>query len=89
MPYIKQEDKSKFSMSLDHLYETMQNHGITPGELNYLFTELSKYYIMTKGSSYTHMNDVMGSLEGCKLEFYRRVVAPYEDMKIKENGDIY
>ena len=89
MPYITKDDKSKFSMSLTHLYETMQNHGVTPGEMNYLFTELSKYYLMTKGTSYTHMNDVIGALEGCKLEFYRRVVSGYEDQKIEENGDVY
>ena len=30
----------------------------------------------------------MGVLECCKLEFYRRVAAPYEDIKIEENGDV-
>jgi len=32
---------------------------------------------------------VIGALEACKLEFYRRAVVPYEDKKIKENGDVY
>lgn len=90
MPYIKQENKTKFAMSLMHLYETMCNHNITPGELNYLLTELSKAYIITKGEmNYALANEVIGALEGAKLEFYRRMVAPYEDMKIKENGDVY
>jgi len=31
----------------------------------------------------------MGALEGAKLEFYRRVVVPYEEKKMKENGDVY
>ena len=30
-----------------------------------------------------------GALECAKLEFARRIVAPYEDAKIKENGDVY
>jgi hypothetical protein len=34
-------------------------------------------------------NDVIGALECCKLELYRRMVAPYENTKIKENGDVY
>lgn len=33
--------------------------------------------------------DALGALECCKLEFYRRVAAPYEDSKIKSNGDCY
>lgn len=33
--------------------------------------------------------DVLGTLECVKLEFYRRVVAPYEDKKCAENGDAY
>jgi len=30
----------------------------------------------------------MGVLESCKLEFYRQVVAPYEDFKKKEHGSV-
>ena len=30
-----------------------------------------------------------GALESAKLEFYRRVVAPYEDEKMNLNGDVY
>jgi len=32
--------------------------------------------------------DVLGALECAKLEFYRRLVAVYEDVKIRENGDV-
>ena len=42
-----------------------------------------------KGLNYQTCNDVMGALEGAKAEFYRRVVGPYEDQKIEENGDVY
>jgi len=31
----------------------------------------------------------MGVLECIKQEFYRRAVAPYEDKKKEENGDVY
>lgn len=33
--------------------------------------------------------DVIGTIECVKLEFYRRVVAPYEDKKAEQNGDAY
>lgn len=59
------------------------------GELNYAITKLVDDYIAYKGLSYQHINDVLGVLEGAKLEFYRRVAAPYEDKKIITNGDVY
>jgi len=45
------------------------------------------YY--NQGPSYQTINDIIGALEGAKMEFYRRVVVPYEDKKIKDNGDVY
>lgn len=58
------------------------------GELNYVFTRIAENYLKC-GDSYQKFNDIIGALEGCKLELYRRVVSPYEDTKIKENGDVY
>jgi len=78
MPYIKEGDRSEALLDPR-----------TPGELNYSFTVTAKDYLRLKGLSYTHINDVLGALEGAKLEFYRRVVVPYEEGKIKENGDVY
>jgi hypothetical protein len=59
------------------------------GELNYAVTNLVLGYIAQHGKNYQHINDVIGALEGAKLEFYRRLVGPYEDTKIAENGDVY
>lgn len=81
MPYIKQERRKELvagSLPIE-----------TPGELNFKFTSDINYYIVNKGLSYQTINDIVGALEGAKLEFYRRVAAPYEDTKIKENGDVY
>lgn len=83
MPYIKQEDRKRVTpIYVEGRYPT------TPGELNYIITELVwEYY--HKGANYQAINDILGALEGAKLEFYRRVAAPYEDGKIEENGDVY
>jgi hypothetical protein len=84
MPYIKQKDREKF----DYPLNTLNQIGIdSPGELNYLITKLLCLY-MIKGKNYQHINDVLGALEGAKLEFYRRVAVDYEEKKIKENGDV-
>jgi hypothetical protein len=80
MPYIKTSDR------LDLMIGRPPQ---TAGELNYQITLLLKKYLVDNGLSYSKINDVMGALEGAKLEFYRRVAAPYEDKKIIENGDVY
>lgn len=81
MPYIKHTDRFQL------IYQ--EREADTPGELNFMITRLLSHYLDSKGKSYQTINDVMGALEGAKLEFYRRVAAPYEDTKIKENGDVY
>lgn len=62
----------------------------TVGDLNYLITKLCLYYLeeYTEGN-YADFNSIIGVLECAKLEMYRRMVAPYEDNKIEENGDVY
>lgn len=61
----------------------------TPGELNYMITQLLLKYLGTQGMSYQTINDILGAVEGAKMEFYRRIAVPYEDTKIEENGDVY
>lgn len=63
----------------------------TPGELNYLLTLAVQRYIETSedGLCYTTINDAIGALECCKQELYRRVATPYEEIKIKANGDVF
>ena len=60
----------------------------TAGELNYAITRLVQLYLGAR-PNYQRFNDALGALEGCKLELYRRKVAPYEEEKIKVNGDVY
>jgi hypothetical protein len=70
--------------------EEVVNYGaITPGELNFGITSVIKGYLDRQELSYTTINDILGALEGAKLEFYRRVAVPYEALKARENGDIY
>jgi hypothetical protein len=80
MPYIKQTEREDIASG---------DIPCTTGQLNYAFTSLAQRYIQEKGKSYGTFNDVLGALEGAKQEFYRRVVVPYEEGKIKENGDVY
>lgn len=59
------------------------------GELNYMVTELVVTYLRHNGLCYKTCNDIVGALDNAKDEFRRRVQHPYEDIKIKQNGDVY
>ena len=61
----------------------------TAGELNYLFSRLASEYLVHMGLNYQHINDIVGALEGAKLELYRRVAINYEGRKLDKNGDVY
>lgn len=59
------------------------------GELNFQVSKLVVAFIKEHGMSYKTINDIVGALEGAKLEFYRRVAVPYENAKLASNGDVY
>lgn len=97
MPYIKQDDRKKFTIptaevpinkSIDTL-EWIGENSDNAGDLNYAITMILKAYMDTKDrESYATHNEIIGMLDCCKQEWYRRQVAPYEDKKIEENGDV-
>ena len=62
---------------------------LSPGELNYVLTKICLFYLEDKGISYQTINDIVGALEGSKLEFYRRIANKYEDDSVVRNGDVY
>lgn len=83
MPYIQKTDRW-YRWDI----EDANSYPRTAGELNYLLTLiLHQYY--KDGGNYQAINDILGALEGAKLEFYRRIAAPYEDQKCFDNGDVY
>lgn len=78
MPYITRERRK----------ELLEDFPKSPGDLNYIFSDiLYEYWLAHK--NYQGINDIIGALEACKLEFYRRVVVPYEEEKREVNGDVY
>ena len=81
MPYISKEDR-------EHLLPDAENPE-GPGGLNYQLTCIIKQYLDRNGLSYRTINDIVGALEGAKMEFVRQVVNPYEDTKIQQNGGLY
>jgi len=85
MPYIKQEDRQW----LVGVEDALEDSGVaTAGEIQYVISLVIKEYLRNKDLRYHTFNDVMGALSGAQQEFYREVVAPYEDLCIEKNGGI-
>lgn len=59
-----------------------------PGELNYVITKLILHAWNTS-PNYAKIASITGVLSNVESEFYRRVVAEYEEQKKNENGDVY
>ena len=87
MPYIKSESRTKYAKVLEELVDILKSLPVeeVDGELNYVVTKILKGVYALR---YFHINKAVGVLECVKLEFYRRVAVPYEDLKIKESGDV-
>jgi len=83
MPYITKQQKDFIDYHL-HIFTCVKK--LSLGELNYAITKL----LLSKiPENYNEYNSLIGVLETCKLEFYRRAVAVYEDGKKEQNGDVF
>jgi len=91
MPYIKSGHRKELDKSINDIVQSIKeqiqfdNEDDLDGILNYCFFRICKSLYPEK---YHWYNRMMGMMECCKLELYRRLVAPYEDKKIIENGDV-
>ena len=85
MPYIPDKAIRKvLDIVSDSLITILTVNGIT-GNLNYFIFRTIKH-LCKKYKDYAHFE---ADLQKALRESYRRLEAPYEDEKIKENGDVY
>ena len=80
MPYIKQDRRFALGCGADD----PQNMG----ELNYCLTRWC-LSVMQQSPNYQEVNEVIGALECCKQELYRRVAVPIEEIACATRGDVY
>lgn len=83
MPYIPQEKRERLDWIIDNLAVEMKILGIT-GSMNYVLFRLAKKLCHSYHDYAAFEGDCQQSLK----EIYRRLEIPYEDKKIKENGDV-
>jgi Domain of unknown function (DUF6899) len=94
MPYIKPQRRELLKPKLQELVKQLQalaheDARDLDGDLNYTIGNLLLDVLdLIENPKYSKFNTAIGVLESVKLEMYRRFVAEYEDIKIKENGDI-
>lgn len=92
MPYITENYRETLRPLVDQLADEISRlHSENPsqtrdGLLNFCFTEvLNKVF---PNPRYTDINEIIGTLECTKLEYYRKRAAPYEDIKEEQNGPV-
>lgn len=68
---------------MDDALDTLTREIHSPGERTYCL-----YCLLHGATNYEEMNARLGCLDAAGKEYYRRVVSPYEDTKIEDNGDI-
>jgi len=87
MPYIKKAKRPEIVKLVNPLINHLKSLPIEDqdGALNYAVTKIIKNVYPTK---YFHLNRALGVLTAITYELYRVVIGPYEDSKIKENGDV-
>ena len=85
MPYILQEDRE----DIEDIVDVYAYHLKCDGHLNFFICKLFlKLMRINGGIRYSKAKEFIGELEMAKMEIYRRWVAPYEDKKKDENGDL-
>lgn len=90
MPYITEEMRNQIDYEIGELFNASKdiddfenNRG---GILNYIITRLALNFMGTK--SYKNLSLMKSAMSDATDEWYRKQMIPYEDKKIKENGDV-
>ncbi len=88
MPYIARKDRPQYQEIINELASRVPKDRMArPGHINYIVSLLIEK-VYGKELRYADHNEVVGVLNCIALEFYRKKTAPYEDIKIKEEGDL-
>jgi len=93
MPYVNQVYRDVIDPMMDGLMAYIGGMSrveeLSAGNLNYIITKIINEWVRSKGLRYATINEVKGVLHCVIDEFNRRIVGPYEDSKIEDNGDVY
>ncbi len=93
MPYIEQSKRNPLDSPIELLYNKLDEvpNDELCEQLDYAISKLFWCLCGHDGQgekSYARINAVIGAIENVKHEFCRRIVVPYKDDKLEDNGDI-
>lgn len=86
-PYIPEERRQVYRKTLDELKDLLEDWAKNEGDWAFCINDLLE--IMWAGDSWSGKMDAIKVLEGVKLEIWSREIRPYEDDKIRTNGDVF
>jgi hypothetical protein len=84
MPYISKDSRHKFDKAIKEL-STYISH---KGDLNYVISEIVGQLLLKGEIGYTTISNWIDGVHGAERELTRRLLNPYEDLKIEQNGDV-
>jgi len=84
MPYTKPESRTEIKT----LAEQMIKYINASGDLTYAISLLMHLETLKAKQSYTNMSRIRATAQDSADEYYRAVMAPYEDEKRAENGPV-
>jgi len=91
MPYIPQKDRDRYDKEVDAIVDklvALENNQLVKGHHNYIMYTLALKLVEKIGIKYATLQDIVGTFDCCKMEFYRKVIADYEEKAITLNGDV-
>jgi hypothetical protein len=93
MPYINQKDRKFIDPAVDYLVENMlelDGQDIVPaGFANYIITSIiARSMRPASGWTYSSLSRALAVFHDAEAEMRRRLLDPYENTAIRNNGDI-
>lgn len=84
MPYIENEARHKFEKAINEIATFISSKG----DLNFAISEIVGQLILKGDVGYTSISNWIDGVHGAERELTRRLLNPYEDLKIAQNGDV-
>ena len=86
MPYISRARREAFTLARNTLKSTRLD---SVGELVYMFCWMADHYMSQHIMNFENLNAVIGAFESAKAEFYRKMIAEYEEGKESTHGTVW
>ena len=88
IPYIPKERREEYDQERQELVNKLLPSGFLAPDLTYVIYKLIKELCDREGYTWKAKATALMVLEAVKLEYYDKVIKPYEREAIKKSGDI-